>query len=261
MISLEQLAYETEDVALEQTEKIDREIVDIMQSEFNINFSKEDYKYKMFQLIFNPYNIKYRYRLVQLLEEKNYNLYALLYDLVINKCCPFNPEIFNIFNVTIESWLQEGESVTTEDGVTTINTKNKIFTFQCLHEYVADIVKGTEYEKKLLDGSLIGSCHDNAFFFSDLFPQCDLVTIELPDWYGKYNYHSYIVQDSMILDCTYNLACPKEEFDSFFNVKDIYTCPKSEFYQRYAQYSLEHKPNDYAPLLQLALNEKRKTYR
>lgn len=261
MISLEQIFNETEFRTLKLLEIYDKDIVESMEREFNLSIPdiNDTYDKKLSYLTLNLDILKYRYRLMELLKEKNYIRSSLINEIINTLCrCNYNPSSIDMI---LRTWLEEGSSVSTTNNLTTIMEGKKTFSFMKFTDYFAAYIKGTHLERAIMNGYLNGFCHDNAYNIGkNILPESTLITSQLTSLYGGYLYHSYVTQDGYLIDITNNCVCLKKEFDTFFNPYEIYICPAKEIDQRFEEYTKLYKPNNYYKLLQLALNEKRKTY-
>lgn len=258
MLSLEDMVKD-EDIFSKENIEIDRYIVNSILEKYNYPPSLDlGARKSLLLLVVNSVYAPYKNDLFRLLEENNYSIYSLIGDLIVLRTRR---------NFSKESYVdlifsELCDSFTVDDlGNCEIVKNNKKITFNTFTNFLSKIGENTDLEKLLLSGRAWNECHDSAYSIGKIvIPNSTIITSEMPRLYHGYFYHSYVAHNNKVYDFSNNVIYKKNEFDEFLTPHEIFSCYSSQIDDLYEKSLSDFGNNNYKKVLQLALNEKRKTY-
>jgi hypothetical protein len=267
MITLQDVWNQTEGKSRIETEIKCQEIIKEIEKIYNIHFNLEtdnqtkiSYLNAINMILLYPGYTKYRKALINLLNNYHINMSSLIFYLtgIINQ--------INLPKFAKDTFVKSISEIISQNNFSSTSTQIQFDTgFGKIHIFQFDKISNSKnlmYKiQKEINSHNSLLCHEIVKDVAPLFSSDYITTSEMPALFGNIFYHSYItLKDNQgVIDISSNTFYPNNDFTNLYHPNELLKIKANELSDVYQSFiNEETDKTEFSPLLQLALNNKRK---
>lgn len=231
----------TEQKCRELNQKFNTLIVKEIERRYNVQLEMDGESEPIIDLLFTDA----RNDVIELLEKHCYQKPEIIFSLIANLCN--HGKYDEGMYVFLLSRFTRFKNYSKRGITHYMDTHLGPISFQKVSEFIDD----PKVIELITSGKCVNQCHTVTGIFAPRIEDSKVITSLLPGRYGGEYFHSYIhTDDDLVIDMSNNLITNKQDFDTYFQPKQIITYPSIELEERYE--SIPEKSTD-AQTLQIAL--------